>query len=318
MPEQAMRALPKCSAFLVLLFASTVALAHPALWVTKSSTATVYLFGTIHVLPKDVTWHYPALEQAIAASDSLYVEADDSSRAKLKALILKYGVSDTERADSESIFDRQGVYPHADYVWKWHRLSSALDPEDRQRLQIAAKRADLPQGVGTLESMRPWLAALTLANASSRRSGYEPQFGADTALEHEFKAQGKPIHSFETTHDQIEFFADTPPSLQLDLLRSVLEDKTRGSAQIATLVKAWQAGDVSAITDELNASVLMQHPELYEVLLVKRNQNFARQIENLLGQYGTFFVAVGADHLAGPDSVQAQLAKLGVETRRVH
>ena len=313
-----MRALPKCSALLVLLFASTAALAHPALWVTKSPTATVYLFGTIHALPKDVKWHYPTLDKAIAASDSLYVEVDDNSRAKLKALILKYGTSDADRADSGSIFDRQGVYPHADYVWKWHRLSSALDPADRQRLQIAAKRADLPQGVGTLESMRPWLAALTLANASSRRSGYEPQFGADTALEHEFKAQGKSIHSFETTRDQIEFFADTPPSLQLDLLRSVLEDKTRGSAQTATLVQDWQAGDVNAIADELNASILMHYPELYDVLQVTRNRDFARQIEYVLGQHGTFFVAVGAGHLAGPDSVQAQLAKLGIHTERVH
>jgi len=32
---------------------------------------------------------------------------------------------------------------------------------------------------------------------------------------------------------------------------------------------------------------------------------------------GTVFIAVGAGHLAGPDSVQAKLAKLGVKAERV-
>jgi uncharacterized protein YbaP (TraB family) len=32
----------------------------------------------------------------------------------------------------------------------------------------------------------------------------------------------------------------------------------------------------------------------------------------MIRQPGTVFIAVGAAHLAGPDSVQAQLAKLGV------
>lgn len=303
--------------FIVLVLALPFeAPAHPALWVAKSPTAAVYLFGTIHVLPKGVDWHYPALDRAVSASDSLYVEEDDGSRAKIKALILKYGTSDTDGTDRANIFE--GVYPHSDYVSKWHTLSRGLDPEDRQRLQIAAERAHLPGGVKTLESMRPWLAALTLAVAATSRSGYEPQFGADTALEHEFEARGKPVHSFETTHDQIAFFAETPPALQMDLLRSVLENHAKNSAQVATLVQDWQAGDVAAIAAAVNGGMREHHPELYKVLLVNRNRDWASQIAALLKQRGTILVAVGTAHLAGPDSVQAQLAKLGIRTERVH
>jgi uncharacterized protein YbaP (TraB family) len=57
---------------------------------------------------------------------------------------------------------------------------------------------------------------------------------------------------------------------------------------------------------------------LYQVLLTDRNRNWAKQIDGLLKHSGTVFVAVGAGHLAGPDSVQAQLRKLGVATQRVH
>jgi uncharacterized protein YbaP (TraB family) len=305
-------------AALALLLVFGQALADPALWVVKSPMATVYLFGTIHVLPKGTQWHYPALDQALAASDALYVEADDASRARVMALILKYGVNDADRANHMNVFDGEGIYPHADYIWNRHALSRALDPTDKQRLRIAARRAELPLGVATLESMRPWLAALTLTVAATRKSGYEPQFGADTALERDFESQGKPVRSFETTHDQIAFFADTPPTLQMDLLRNVLEHHVMASAPVATLARDWLTGDVTAIAAAINDEMLKHYPGLYNALLVTRNRKWAGQIAGILKQPGTFFVAVGAGHLAGPDSVQAQLAKRGIATRRVH
>jgi uncharacterized protein YbaP (TraB family) len=42
------------------------ALAHPALWQAKSGNSTVYLFGTVHLLPNDTNWRFPALNQALA------------------------------------------------------------------------------------------------------------------------------------------------------------------------------------------------------------------------------------------------------------
>jgi uncharacterized protein YbaP (TraB family) len=61
-----------------------------------------------------------------------------------------------------------------------------------------------------------------------------------------------------------------------------------------------------------------QYPDLYKVLLVDRNRHFAKRIGTLLKGHGTLSVAIGAGHLAGPDSVQAQLAKLGIGSERVH
>lgn len=304
--------------FLLTTLVSAPALADPALWMVKSPTAVLYLFGTVHVLPEGISWHYPLLDAALKASGELYVEESDGSRAKTKALILNYGTSDSDRAARANVFDGKGVYPQADYVWKWHTLSHALGPADGQRLRIAAEHSGLPLGVDTLDSMRPWLAALTLSVAATSKSGYEPQFGVDTALERAFRAQGKPVHSFETTHDQIAFFAEIPPDLQMDLLRNVLESHTMHSTEVATLVRDWLAGDAPAIAAAVNGGMREHHPELYDVLLVNRNRKWAKQIEGLLKQRGTTFVAVGAGHLVGPDSIQVQLAKLGIHTERVH
>ena len=56
---------------------------------------------------------------------------------------------------------------------------------------------------------------------------------------------------------------------------------------------------------------------MYQSLLVNRNINWAGQIQTLLEGSGTVFIAVGAAHLAGDDSVQAQLARRGITAERV-
>ena len=56
---------------------------------------------------------------------------------------------------------------------------------------------------------------------------------------------------------------------------------------------------------------------LTEALVTRRNQAWATWIEARLAKPGTVFVAVGAGHLAGPGSVQDQLAGAGVKTERL-
>jgi uncharacterized protein YbaP (TraB family) len=276
------------------IIASTPALADPALWVAKSPTATVYLFGTVHVLPKDAHWHYPALDRALAASDKLYVEEDDDSPLNMQMLVLEYGM------------DLQ------------HPLSDRLDATDQARLAAAAEAAGVAGGAATLNAMKPWLAALTIAVAPIVKAGYDPKSGADKQLEHAFAAAGKPVGAFETAEAQIRFLADLSPSLQLDLLRNALDDYAKGPAQIEALIRDWQAGNVAAIAAVVNGGMHEHYPELYTVLLADRNRDWARQIQGLLKQSGTVFVAVGAGHLAGPDNVQAQLRELGIASNRVH
>jgi uncharacterized protein YbaP (TraB family) len=56
---------------------------------------------------------------------------------------------------------------------------------------------------------------------------------------------------------------------------------------------------------------------LYERLLTQRNANWAGWIEQRLQEPGTVFIAVGAGHLAGTDSVQRQLRRRGLKVERI-
>jgi uncharacterized protein YbaP (TraB family) len=61
-----------------------------------------------------------------------------------------------------------------------------------------------------------------------------------------------------------------------------------------------------------------QSPETYKTMFVERNARWAGWIANRLKTPGTVFVAVGAGHLSGPDSVQSQLAAIGVKSARIN
>jgi uncharacterized protein YbaP (TraB family) len=82
------------------------------------------------------------------------------------------------------------------------------------------------------------------------------------------------------------------------------------------MISAWSRGDEKAIAlsfdDELKLS-----PELADILLRQRNRNWTAWLAKRMEKPGTIFVAVGAGHLAGPDSVQNMLAKQGFKTTRV-
>src|SRR3546814_6615463 len=73
--------------------------------------------------------------------------------------------------------------------------------------------------------------------------------------------------------------------------------------QFQQLIAAWARGDVTAL-EELADDELKANPNVRKVLLTSRNARWADWIAKRMDTPGTVFVAVGAGHLAGDDSVQ--------------
>ncbi|MFC5525051.1 TraB/GumN family protein [Rhodanobacter ginsengisoli] len=277
---------------LVLLLASLPALAKPALWVVRDADTTIYLFGTVHLLPNDTAWHYPALDHALSDSRTLYIELTDDDQANMAALVMRYGLDAA------------------------HPLTDLLDPSELRRLKTAADLAGVPGGMQTLGMMRPWLAALTLATAPLLKAGLDPQHGVDKQLTAQMLGAGKPVVGLETAEQQIHFLADMSQPVQLAFLRSAVREAGKAPTELTELVDAWKTGDTAGIARIEDEDMRQKEPALYKRLLVQRNQTWAGKIAAMLQQPGTVFIAVGAAHLAGPDSVQAQLERLGVAVER--
>lgn len=278
-------------ALALLLFVTLPVAAKPALWVVHQGQSTVYLFGTVHLLPSDTDWRFPALQEALDDSDALYIEITDDNPVTMQALVLRYGLD------------------------LGQRLSDRLKPGDRKLLAAAARAAGLP-GVEALQPMRPWLAAVTLAVAPLVKAGLNPRQGVDKQLKAQMLKAGKPVKGLETSATQIRYLASMPDKVQMDFLHSTLHDYGKAESQLRQLIDAWKAGDVATIARTADDEMRKESPVLYQRLIVKRNKNWAGIIAAMLKKPGTTFIAVGAAHLAGPDSVQHQLALKGIHAVR--
>jgi len=276
----------------VLAMGASPVLAEPALWAIKDKDSTIYLFGTVHVLKPTTQWRSPRIAKAFQDADDVVMEIEQpEDPAATRALMLKYGVD-----------------PAAP-------LSGKLKPERYAKLRAAAEGMGFPPQA--LEPMRPWLAALTVSLTPLLRAGYDPESGVEKLLTAQAKAAGKPISAFETMEQQVRFFADMTPAQEAQLLDSTLDEIDDGPAKIDALVAAWAAGDQAELKRQMVDEMQDDYPDVYKLLLVDRNQDWASQLKAKLAGSGVSFVAVGAGHLTGPDSLQAQLAKLGIRTERV-
>lgn len=265
--------------------------AGPAIWVVRDADSTLYLFGTVHVLKPDQDWRSPRLEAAFASADELVLEiAEVGDDAALIPLVQRYGLTPTTR------------------------LSSRLSPADKVRLDRAAEAMGVSPA--SFEPMRPWLASLQLTMGSLARAGYGADSGVDRALKAQALAAGKRVRAFETPEQQLRFFADLEPDVELALLRQSLDEFDTAPTTFEPLSRGWLEGDLGVLRRYLIDDWARGEPALYRVLIIDRNAAWADQIENLLRGSGTSFIAVGAGHLVGPDSVQAQLRRKGIASQR--
>lgn len=266
--------------------------AGPALWVVRDADSTIYLFGTVHVLRPTTAWGTDAVDSAFESADEVWFEiSNPDDAAAMMPLIQQYGISPQRP------------------------LSSLLTAEEMAELNAAATGIGMP--AGQVDMLRPWFAALTLSVAPLVKAGYDPQSGVELVLKGRAQAAGKPIKAFETIDSQIRILAELPEQEQLAFLRSTLEDYENAHVMVDAMVSDWSRGDVEAL-DRLIVQEMKQDSQVvYDAMLTNRNTNWANQIQQILAGSGTAFIAVGAAHLAGDDSVQSILAQRGVTAERV-
>jgi uncharacterized protein len=273
--------------------ARTPPVAHPALWEVSDADTTIYLFGTIHLLPDNVQWRSSEFNDALASSQQLVVETivDDKNPSKLMAAMASLGFAN-------------GVPP----------LVQRVPAAKRPALEAAIKKSGFqPQA---FDRMKTWAAAFILLGNQFRDLGLKGGQGVEQVLRGEFTTAGKPIGELETNIEQLGFFDKLPESAQRELLEGAIEGGKATSTEFNAMIRAWSHGDVPGIARTFDHD-LSHSPALQQSLLHRRNANWSKWIEQRLGQPGTIIVAVGAGHLAGKDSVLAMLKKDGYTVRRV-
>lgn len=265
--------------------------ADPALWVVRDPDTTIYLFGTVHMLRPGLSWFDEAVRKAFDASDMLVLELVMPPPAEMQQIVAEVGMRHGEGS-----------------------LPDEIGPAETGRLRAALTRYGLAPDA--LDQTRPWLAATMLGAAPLRQLGYDDKDGAEAVLADAARAKHKPVIGLETARQQFGYFDSLPRPAQRALLSRTIDELPTTGATIDRMVAAWSAGDADTIARLMNDDIAGS-PELAEALLVRRNRNWARWIAARMHAPGTVFVAVGAGHLAGPQSVQAELARQGIKAERI-
>lgn len=264
----------------------------PAVWVVKDADTTVYLFGTVHVLDGKGDWFNDEVKSSFDKASELVLEVVmPEDKASMAPLIMKYGM------------DMSGK-----------KLTDKLSPEGKARLLAEAKESGLP--MEALEHFKPFFAAITLSAMKYQKMGMNPDSGAEKSLTDAAKVTGKKVGELETVEFQMSRFDALPEEEQIRLLEKALKDDANMESEIKAMITAWGNGDPEGLA-KIIAKMDDDSPALNKMLLTDRNQNWADWIAKRMDQPGTVFVAVGAAHLAGKDSVQSMLKAKGINSARV-
>ncbi len=261
------------------------------LWKVQSKTNALYVLGSIHVLQEK---HYPLdpkIYSAFAQCQSVMFEVDLGSLAdpQIQMQMLAKGL----------FMDGQ-------------TLQGALSPTNYQK----AKRAfsELGLHIDQFQQMEPWMAAISVTALKIQELGFESAYGIDQHFYDRAKKTGKSISGLETVDFQLNLFDRLSPEMQELFLLQSLDDLQDIEAQVQDMVKAWMEGNLQALEPLVNG--MQEYPELYQALVVDRNNDWLLDLEAALEQSEPVCVVVGALHLVGKDGLIADLQEKGYVVER--
>jgi uncharacterized protein YbaP (TraB family) len=267
--------------------------ATPAMWVVKDRDTTIYLFGTFHLMAPSIDWNHGKVKSAFESADTLKLEI-----ANIEA----------EAPIIGNLMASKGQLPAGQTIY------DGLTEAQKTALSAIIAQSGFPPEA--IQQMRPWMGSLILSLGLYQKLGLDPNQGVDKTLDGLARAANKPVEGFETGAEQIGFFANLTDDQQKAMLVSTIEDWDQATTMLNDMIDAWKTGNADKLGDLMNTSLRSQ-PELSKLILADRNKRWADWIATRMATPGTVFVAVGAGHLSGPDSVQAFLKQKRIKSTRV-
>lgn len=266
----------------------------PALWTMSDEDTTLHLFGTVHILKPETEWRTDTFDAAFNAADKVVLEISLETDADELAV--------AQKMMAASVFD------------DGRTLSDVLTADQLKIVYDEAKKVGIPKAA--LDVQEPWAISLSMLNVQMMKDGFDPNSGVEKVLTAEGKAQGKTFVSLETPEFQIGVFDGMSMDAQVEMLIEGTQTMHLIDEQLSSLVNEWADGDVEGLGVVVANPDVTGSDEFYTKLFLERNQDWVPKIEALLDEPGTIMVAVGAGHLAGPDSVITMLEDKGYTLTR--
>ena len=262
----------------------------PAMWRLADDDTTIHLFGTVHLLRPGLEWRTGAINQAIEEAGTIVFETDTLSPKAQRAIAKE--------------FVQRGMLSDG------RTLKGILNKEEGAVVNTAFESVGV--SLQRMNQVEPWMASVNLGVLKMMNDGHDPRAGVESVIATEAKAAGKSVVYLETLSQQTDAFDLLPEKEQINILygTALLLDESPQLFDI--LVDEWADGDVEGIAKLVaNPNGFGSTEATYQSFLVNRNAAWVPQIEAMLDEPGSVFIAVGAGHLAGKDSVITMLRDRG-------
>lgn len=278
---------------IVALLTASVSAHAASVWKVTNGENTVYFGGTVHTL-KAENFPLPVeYNKAYAASDKLVFESDiegmqtpEFQQKMMSKVVLTDGTT----------------------------LQTRLNQDTYAALKIYLDDKGMP--IGNFNSLKPSVVALTITMFEYRANGFD-QDGVDQTFSTKAKADAKPVEWFESVDEQLAFIVNLGGDDDNAIINYTLDELEKLPALIDDMLASWKEGDLKKLNKSIIEEMAASSPQMYNDLIVKRNNNWMPKIIEMLDDKPTEFVLVGAAHLAGKDSVFAKLEAKGYKIEKV-
>ena len=258
-----------------------------SLWRVSDGNAEIFIGGTVHVLSQSDYPLPPEFDQAYQKADTLVLETDLGALAK----------PETQLQLMQRLFYRDGM-----------TLQTVLNEEAYKALQQYCAKVGIP--VESLSSFKPPMVVITLMMAELQRLGLA-ESGVDDYFNRKARTEGKTLESLETLEQQLYALERMGQGQENELILSTLKELQELPAMMQNMKAAWSRGDLDTLAQIGIAPMQTEYPEIYEDLLVKRNEAWLPKITAMLASPERELILVGALHLAGSDGILEQLRRRG-------
>ncbi|MEZ4775052.1 MAG: TraB/GumN family protein [Bacteroidia bacterium] len=240
-----------------------------------------YLYGTIHIIPKDSFFLLPHVEENLALAQRLVLEIplDMNASAMLSSTM--------------QMFIPEGK-----------TLKALMDPEDYAFLtQFMQDSISTP--LPFYQRIKPIFISQHISTSycfPQEMESYELYFSSKC------KADNKPVSGLETISEQMQYLNNMTMEEQIASLVSVIRNPRQGCLEFGEMIAMYRKQDLTSLMKMMGESEDVS--EHLDQLLDARNQKWIAKIESFV-KAESVFIAVGAGHLGGPNGVVNLLKKQG-------
>ena len=265
----------------------------PAIWRVRSAESTVYLFGSIHILPAGFGWTTKPIADAMASSDSFIFEVP---------------VGKDSLAEERGFIIQNGLLPRR------QSLRALLSPGEFDLYASVMRNAGL--NPAEYEHYRPWLAALVLGLAYLHPDNLTALKGADDEIMDYAHSHERELSYLETPLQQLELLTAGTERSQLAGLRNLINTLPGSRNLEQSLRDAWARGDADGLTALLDR-VFRGSPKAQDFLVGRRNRLWLPAINSALQRPGSTMITVGAAHIGGMSGLIALVCSEGYRVERL-